>query len=122
LLAAYDDSGGVTAEFNRNLIEVLRAALDAEGLYVDDFQHVVRWNPDRHRIEMWLRARRDVTVRFLALGRDWKLPAGNEMLTEISIKFRLPELRAELAARGLVPVESWTDPAGDFSLTLARAQ
>ncbi len=120
LTAAYDDSSGVTAAFNRNLIEVLRHELDAEGLYVDDFVHVARWNPARSRIEMWLRAVRDVNVHFGALDRDWKLSAGEEMLTEISVKFHLPQLRAELASHGLEPVDSWTDADCDFSLTLAR--
>jgi L-histidine N-alpha-methyltransferase len=121
LVAAYDDSAGVTAEFNRNLIEVLRAELDAEGLYVDDFQHIARWNPVQHRVEMWLRARRDVSVHFGALDRDWKLSAGAEMLTEISVKFRLPELQDELRAHGLEPVQTWTDDNGDYSLSLLRA-
>lgn len=121
LVAAYDDSAGVTAAFNRNLVEVLRAQLDASGLYVDDFEHVARWNPSRSRIEMWLRARRDVNAHFGALDRDWKLAAGEEMLTEISTKFRLPDLQAQLHAHGLDPVRSWTDHDGDYSLTLARA-
>lgn len=121
LTAAYDDSAGVTAAFNRNLIEVLRHELDAEGLYVDDFEHVTRWNPARSRIEMWLRAVRDVNVHFDSLDRDWKLPAGAEMLTEISVKFDLPALRAELDGHGLAPVESWTDAANDYSLTLVVA-
>jgi L-histidine N-alpha-methyltransferase len=121
LVAAYDDSAGVTAEFNRNLIEVLRTELDAEGLYVDDFQHIVRWNPVEHRIEMWLRARRDVTARFGVLDRDWHLAAGREILTEISVKFRLPELLSELRGHGFEPLRTWTDQYGDFSLTLARA-
>jgi L-histidine Nalpha-methyltransferase len=121
LIAAYDDSAGTTAAFNRNLIEVLRHELDAEGLYVDDFEHVARWNPARHRVEMWLRARRDVNVYFNALDRDWKLPAGAEMLTEISVKFQLPALRTELEGHALEPVQSWTDHLNDYSLTLARA-
>ena len=121
LVAAYDDSAGVTAEFNRNLIEVMRSQLDAEGLYVDDFQHVARWNPVERRVEMWLRVRRDVTAHFRVLNRDWKLPAGTEMLTEISVKFQLPDLRHELGAHGLEPVRTWTDHSGDFSLTLTRA-
>jgi L-histidine Nalpha-methyltransferase len=41
------------------------------------------------------------------------------MLTEVSTKFRLPELRRELDAQQLEPVQMWTDGAGDFSLTLA---
>jgi L-histidine N-alpha-methyltransferase len=121
LVAAYDDSAGVTAEFNRNLIEVLRTELDAEGLYVDDFTHVARWNPGQHRIEMWLRAHRDVAAHFRALNRDWKLAAGTEMLTEISVKFRPTELQAELREHDLEPVRTWTDDCGDFLLTLARA-
>lgn len=121
LVAAYDDSAGVTAEFNRNLIEVLRSELDAEGLYVDDFQHIARWNPVKHRVEMWLRARRDVAAYFRALDRDWNLAAGMEMLTEISVKFRLPELLRELREHALEPVRTWTDQHGDYSLTLARA-
>jgi L-histidine N-alpha-methyltransferase len=119
LTAAYDDSAGVTAAFNRNLVEVLRNELDAQGLYADDFLHVARWNPKQHRVEMWLRAARDVHVHFGALERDWKLSAGAEMLTEISVKFRLPELCAELASHNLPAVESWTDAHGDYSLTLA---
>jgi L-histidine Nalpha-methyltransferase len=121
LIAAYDDSAGVTAAFNRNLIEVLRSELGAEGLYVDDFVHVARWNPQRSRVEMWLRAVRDVNVHFGALERDWKLPAGAEMLTEISVKFHLPQLHAELESHGFDPVESWTDAAGDYSLALLVA-
>ena len=62
-----------------------------------------------------------MTVHFKALGRDWKLAAGMEMLTEISVKFRVSELREELRAHHLEPVRTWTDQYGDYSLTLARA-
>ncbi|MGC4933382.1 L-histidine N(alpha)-methyltransferase [Gordonia sp. DT30] len=120
LVAAYNDKAGVTADFNRNMIEVLRTGLDATGLYVDDFDHLARWNPVRHRIEMWLRARRDVDAYFGVLQREWTLAAGAEIRTEISTKFELPVLGAELDDAGLRPVTSWTDPFGDFSLTLTR--
>lgn len=121
LVAAYDDKAGVTADFNRNMIEVLRTGLDARGLYADDFDHVARWNPVRHRIEMWLRARRDIDVWFAALERAWRLAPGTEVLAEISTKFDLDELAGELAVAGLRVVETWTDDGGDFSLTLSRA-
>src|SRR3954451_7895401 len=86
LVAAYDDSAGVTAAFNRNIIEVLRYELSAEGLSADDFEHVARWNAERSQIEMWLRARRDVRAYFPPLDLTWSLPAGGELLTEISVK------------------------------------
>jgi len=119
LVAAYDDSAGVTAAFNRNLIDVLRTELHADGLASDDFEHVARWNADESRIEMWLRARRPVRAYFPELDLDWRLPSGGELLTEISVKFRIDTLRSELAAHGFDPVTTWTDAAGDFSLTLA---
>ncbi|MGV9709319.1 L-histidine N(alpha)-methyltransferase [Gordonia sp. NPDC003424] len=120
LVAAYNDKAGVTADFNRNMIEVLRTGLDANGLYADDFDHVARWNPVAHRIEMWLRARRPIDVWFGALQRAWRLGPGDEVLTEISTKFDLHTLGKELGAAGFDVVTSWTDDAGDFSLTLGR--
>jgi L-histidine N-alpha-methyltransferase len=119
LVNAYDDAAGVTAEFNRNLIRVLRRELDAKGLDPDDFVHVARWNAHLGRIEMWLRATRDIHAWFRTIDRDWELPAGGELLTEISVKFDLPKLHAELEGTGFDVVETWTDTAGDFSLSLA---
>jgi L-histidine N-alpha-methyltransferase len=120
LVAAYDDTAGVTAAFNRNVIDVLARELDAEELVADDFDHVARWNAERSQIEMWLRARRPVHARFRSIDMEWTLPASGELLTEISVKFELPALQAELATNGFAPVQSWTDPDGDFSVTLAR--
>jgi len=122
LVAAYDDGAGVTAAFNRNIIEVLRYELSAEGLSADDFEHVARWNGGRHQIEMWLRAIRAVDAYFPTLDLTWTLPRGGELLTEISVKFHLPDLHRELEAHGLCPVRSWTDAAGDFSVTMAQAR
>ncbi len=120
LVAAYDDKAGVTADFNRNMIEVLRRGLDASGLFVDDFDHIARWNPKLHRIEMWLRARRPINAHLGALDREWQLPEGAEILTEISTKFAPEQLAAELSDAGLPVVETWSDPAGDFQVTLSR--
>jgi L-histidine N-alpha-methyltransferase len=122
LVAAYDDSAGVTAAFNRNVIDVVARELGADGLVADDFDHAARWNPQKSQIEMWLRARQDVEAHFPTLDLTWRLPAGGELLTEISVKFTLAHLQAELAEGGFDTVQSWTDEAGDFSLTLARAR
>jgi len=71
---------------------------------------------------MWLRARRDINAWFPSLALRWSLPAGAEVLTEISTKFDVASLRGELTAHGFEPVRTWTDTCGDFSLTLARAR
>jgi L-histidine N-alpha-methyltransferase len=120
LVAAYDDRAGVTAAFNRNIIDVVARELGAENLSADDFDHVARWNATKSQIEMWLRARRDVEAHFPSLALRWRLPAGGELLTEISVKFTVAGLQAELATGGFTTVHTWTDDAGDFSLTLAR--
>lgn len=120
LVAAYDDAAGVTAAFNRNVITVIARELAADGLSADDFDHVARWNAEDSRIEMWLRARRDVHARFEGLDLRWDLPAGGEVRTEISVKFDLQRWRRELAGHGFPPISSWTDAAGDFSVTLSR--
>ncbi len=55
LVRAYDDSAGVTAQFNKNVLAVVNRELDAD-FDLDAFDHVARWNADEERIEMWLRA------------------------------------------------------------------
>ena len=120
LVRAYDDAAGVTAAFNKNVLLVLARELDATGLDPDDFEHVARYDADLDRIEMRLRARRSLVVQIGALGVEWRIAAGEEILTETSAKFRLPWLRTELAAAGFDVTTTWTDAADDFSLTLAR--
>ena len=117
LVAAYDDASGVTAAFNRNVIAVLDRELDGD-LDPDDFDHVARYDEEHSRIEMRLRARRDLVVHLL--GLEWRIAAGEEILTETSAKFTVAGIRAELATAGFEVRTTWTDPAGDFSLTLAR--
>lgn len=121
LVAAYDDAAGVTAEFNLNLVDVIAATTPVHGLHREDLEHVAVWDEVAARIEMRLRAVRDIEADFTGIGRTWRLAKGDHLRTEISRKFRPGELRAELSAHGLEPVAGWTDAAEDFSLTLARA-
>ncbi|BBY03122.1 L-histidine N(alpha)-methyltransferase [Mycobacterium seoulense] len=118
LVRAYDDSAGVTAAFNRNVLAVINRQLDAD-FDVEAFDHVARWNADEERIEMWLRAGRRQRVRVEALDLTVDFAAGEEMLTEVSCKFRPDGVSAELAAVGLRRTRWWTDAAGDFGLSLA---
>ncbi|MGO9507165.1 MAG: L-histidine N(alpha)-methyltransferase [Mycobacterium sp.] len=118
LVRAYDDAAGVTAEFNRNVLAVINRELDAD-FDVEEYRHVARWNSEEERIEMWLRAGSDQRVRVGALDLTVDFAAGEEMLTEVSCKFRPDGVGAELAGAGLRRIRWWTDGAGDFGLSLA---
>jgi L-histidine Nalpha-methyltransferase len=118
MVRAYDDSQGVTARFNRNVLVVVNRELgaDFDGAA---FAHVARWNPAERRIEMRLRATGPQRVQVDALGFAVDFADGEEILTEVSCKFTPDGVTAELAAAGLHRTHFWTDPAGDFGLSLA---
>ncbi|MCG5432864.1 L-histidine N(alpha)-methyltransferase [Mycobacterium sp. MYCO198283] len=118
LVRAYDDSAGVTAAFNRNVLAVINRELGAD-FELAAFTHVARWNAAAERIEMWLRSEMPQRVRIAALDVDVDFAAGEAILTEVSCKFRPDGVAAELAAAGLRRTRWWTDPAGDFALSLA---
>jgi L-histidine N-alpha-methyltransferase len=119
LVRAYNDAAGVTAEFNRNVLRVINRELSAD-FDVDEFEHVAIWDAANQWIEMRLRADRAQTVRIADLDLTVSFAPGEEMRTEISAKFRPEQVRAELAAADLPTVQFWTDPDGDFGLTLAQ--
>jgi L-histidine N-alpha-methyltransferase len=118
LVLAYDDSAGVTAKFNRNVLAVVNRELHAD-FDIDAFEHVAKWNAELERIEMWLRVAGAQHVRIADLDLTVDFAAGEEMLTEVSCKFRPDGVAAELAQAGLTRTHWWTDAAGDFALSLA---
>jgi L-histidine Nalpha-methyltransferase len=118
LVAAYDDSAGVTAAFNKNVLAVLNAELGAD-FDLDAFEHVARWDSGHEWIEMRLRSTADQKARVRDLGLVVPFAAGEEMRTEVSAKFRHAGVESELAAAGLALRSWWTDPAGQFGLSLS---
>ncbi len=118
LVAAYDDSSGVTAEFNKNVLAVLNAELGAD-FDRDAFEHVAVWDPAAEWIEMRLRSLHDQTVHLPGIGLTVSFGADEEMRTEVSAKFRLAGVKAELAAAGFAMRSWWTDAAGQFGLSLS---
>ena len=118
VVAAYDDSQGVTADFARNSLRVVNRELDAD-FDVESFTYVPYWDPREERMDLRLRTERPQHVRIPGAGLEIDLAAGEEIRVEISSKFRIEGIRAELAAVGLDVVQSWTDVADDFALTLA---
>jgi L-histidine Nalpha-methyltransferase len=120
LEAAYDDSEGVTAEFNRNVLRVLNRELQAD-FDPDDFEHVALFNSEHEWIEMRLRARREVSAVVQGLDLPVHFAPGEELRTEISAKFTPERLQGDLAAARLELVSWLTDPEELFALTLSRA-
>jgi L-histidine N-alpha-methyltransferase len=118
LVRAYDDGAGVTARFNKNVLAVVNRELDAD-FDPAAFAHLSRWNPDHERIEMRLRTDEPQRVHIGGLDLTVDFAAGEEMLTEVSCKFRAQGVADELAAAGLRRIAWWTDAAGDFGLSLA---
>jgi L-histidine N-alpha-methyltransferase len=117
--AAYNDAAGVTVSFNKNVLRVLNRDLDAtfdEGR----FDHVAAYDRDRELVDIRLRAKVAHTVRVRALKLLVPFAAGEEMRTEISVKFTRSGLVASLTGAGFAPVRRWTDRARDFSLSLWR--
>lgn len=118
LQAAYDDSAGVTADFNANVLRVVNRELDAD-FDVSAFEHVAVWNADDEWIEMRLRSSAAQAVRVAALDLCVEFAEGEEIRTEISAKFRQERVRSELAEAGLELVRWWTDDDGDFGVSLS---
>ena len=118
LVRAYDDSAGVTAEFNRNVLRVLNHELDADFV-PERFRHRAVWDDDNEWIEMHLVAAEEHVVHIGALDLEVAFVAGESIRTEISAKFRRAGVEAELSAAGLELVDWYTDPAGDFALSLS---
>ncbi|MFY1594158.1 L-histidine N(alpha)-methyltransferase [Micromonospora sp. WMMD737] len=119
VVPAYDDAAGVTAEFNRNVLRVVNRELGAD-FDPAGFAHVALWDAEREWIEMRLRARRPMRVRVLDLTVTFA--EGEELRTEVSAKFRPEGIAAELGSARFAAHDFWTDPAGLFGVTLARAE
>jgi L-histidine N-alpha-methyltransferase len=118
LVAAYDDTRGVTAAFNKNVLAVMDRELGAD-FKAESFEHRAVWDPDHEWIEMRLQSTAAQRVHVAALDLDVVFEAGEQLRTEVSAKFRREGVERELAAAGLRLEHWWTDPAGDFALSLS---
>jgi L-histidine N-alpha-methyltransferase len=121
LEAAYNDSAGVTAEFNLNILHVLNRELGAD-FRVDAFEHVAFFDRERSWIDIRVRAREAQRVSMPGAGIEIELDGGEEIRTEISTKFTRDGLERELVAAGMGVESFLTDPDELFGLSLAAPQ
>ncbi|HWC86519.1 MAG TPA: L-histidine N(alpha)-methyltransferase [Solirubrobacteraceae bacterium] len=117
--AAYDDSEGVTAEFNRNVLHVINRELDAD-FTPEQFDHIAFFDRRHEWVEMRLRARRPCSVLIGDLSLRIDFAAGEELRTEISAKFTRQRIEDDYLAAGLVLDRWYTDGDERYALTLAR--
>lgn len=113
LEAAYDDSEGVTAAFNLNILHRINRELGA-NFDVHNFVHRAIYNPERGRMEMYLESQVDQTVRFP--DREFSFAKGERIHTENSHKYSLDEFRALAENLGYRVAKVWTDPNDLFSV------
>jgi L-histidine Nalpha-methyltransferase len=121
LEAAYDDSLGVTAEFNKNVLRVLNRELAAD-FDLGAFEHVARYDDRAARMDIRLRSLRDQRVLIRDLDMEVDFAEGEEMRTEISCKFTRHRLEQVYASAGLRMCGWFPDPAKDYALSLARTR
>ena len=112
---AYDDSEGVTAEFNKNLLHRMRKELGAD-VDLDGFGHVAEYDVESGRVAMFLESARHQTIRIETMDLEVELEAGERIHTESSFKYSYDEIEAVAQAAGLHVHERWLDGDERFSL------
>ncbi|MBE9199805.1 MULTISPECIES: L-histidine N(alpha)-methyltransferase [unclassified Nodularia (in: cyanobacteria)] len=118
---AYDDSEGVTAAFNLNILEHLNQRFEG-NFDTMQFEHWSFYNETENQIESYLRSLRSQSVELRALNLTVNFALGETIHTEISRKFDLKIMQQQLTALGLVPLNVWTDPDQWFGLLLCQRQ
>jgi L-histidine Nalpha-methyltransferase len=117
MVAAYDDSIGVTAAFNLNLLSRMNRELGA-NFDARAFAHEVRWIAKDRRIEMHLVSRRAQRVFISCLESAFDFEEGETIWTESSHKFTEIELERFAHASGFQPVKTWIDSHWPFAEAL----
>jgi dimethylhistidine N-methyltransferase len=119
LQPAYDDCGGVTARFNKNMLSRINRELGGK-FHLEKFRHIAEWNPALSRMEMYLESTEEQSIPIDWLGIRVSFAKGERIHTENSHKFTTEMVRTILGGSGFELEKTWTDPQGWFSVHLAR--
>ncbi|MBV1698974.1 MAG: L-histidine N(alpha)-methyltransferase [Hyphomicrobiales bacterium] len=115
LYRAYNDTEGVTAKFNLNLLARINRELGG-NFDLATFEHHALYNVDKSRIEMHLASTRRQKVRIGDVAVDFR--AGETIHTENSYKYSVESFQALAHGSGYTPLKVWTD--GLFSVHALR--
>lgn len=116
---AYNDKKGVTARFNKNILHVTNDLLEAT-FDPDAFSHLAFFNKEKQRIEMHLKAEKDMVIHFGLNGQKIRLSEGETIHTENSHKFDARQIEKIAAGNGMRIKQHFTDTKGWFSLVHFR--
>ncbi|OKH50310.1 dimethylhistidine N-methyltransferase [Calothrix sp. HK-06] len=119
LEAAYNDSQGITAAFNLNILEHINWLYNGD-FNTMQFEHQAFYNETENQIEMHLRSLQKQTVKLSDLNLSVNFASDETIMTEISRKFDLATIKQQLSARGLVTQKVWTDENNWVSLLLCQ--
>jgi len=119
LVPAYDDSSGVTAEFNKNILRRINRELDAD-FDPDLFQHKAVFNAERSRMEMHLMSLAPQTVTIGQLQQKITFRKDEAIHTENSYKFSKERIEELAALSGFQVKRSWYDAQDWFSVNLFK--
>lgn len=115
LEAAYNDSRGITAEFNRNILSVINRELNATFMS-SMFDHVAYFNSERERIEMHLRSRKNISVEIHDIDLTVRFKEGETIHTEICRKFSRESAEKMISEARLTVANWYSDQKEWFSL------
>ena len=114
---AYDDSMGITAKFNLNILSRINDELDAD-FNLKNFKHVAKYNDRDQRIEMYLKSDVNQSVVISKANLSLKLKEGEMIHTEHSHKYTIPQINGLMNDAGFVMENIWSDKNNYYALVL----
>lgn len=114
---AYDDSQGITAKFNLNVLSRINDELDA-NFVLNNFKHVAKYNEKDQRVEMYLKSLVNQSVIISKANLSLKLKQGELIHTEHSHKYKLSQIKELMEDTGFIIKQNWLDENNHFALTL----
>jgi L-histidine N-alpha-methyltransferase len=119
--AAYNDSAGVTAQFNANILNAVNA-IAKSAFDPSAFDHYAPYVVEHSRVEMWLVAKRALEIDLGRLGGRLRMDKGEGIRTEISRRFTRASALRLLDGSGFSPERWMESPDGRFGLALGKAR
>jgi L-histidine Nalpha-methyltransferase len=114
---AYNDNQKVTEQFNKNILNVVNRIIDTD-FDPDQFEHVAFYNTDFSRIEMYLKAKKQMTISSPKLASSIHIDKGEMIHTEHSHKFTLEQIKNFAKSTNLEIEKIFSDGKNWFSLVI----